>query len=63
MSRARDLLHWLSSFVIQDVPEEISHCQFDCPVNECERERWRMCEARMWAEEHASTWREDHTTQ
>jgi len=61
-SPVRQLLTRLSSEIVQDVPDDISRCQFDCPANVCERGDWRTCQARLQAEESSSIWREDHAT-
>lgn len=32
---------------IDDVPEEIATCEFDCREFRCERGRWETCEHRL----------------
>ena len=33
--------------LIQDVPSNVAHCEFDCQVLECNQEHWDNCERRL----------------
>ena len=37
---------FLMDQLIQDVPESIPVCEFDCPETDCSAERWTSCERR-----------------
>ena len=41
--------HFLVDQLIQDVPEEIAVCEFDCRETQCTLERWASCERRVKA--------------
>jgi hypothetical protein len=33
--------------IVDDVPEAIALCQFDCPKAQCTQDAWRSCERRI----------------
>ena len=41
---------FLVNHLIQDVPEEIAVCEFDCRETDCSMERWISCERRLRTE-------------
>jgi hypothetical protein len=40
------MIGWLLKNLIQEVPEELAICEFDCPNNECAVRDWAKCELR-----------------
>ena len=46
--RARN---WLANEVIQDVPDELAACEFDCRKQHCTSDDWSSCERRLKAME------------
>jgi len=40
---------FLMDQLIQDVPEAIAVCEFDCGETDCTSERWMTCERRLQA--------------
>lgn len=38
---------WTRSLLVQDVPEEIAVCEFDCRKGECSHDEWERCERRL----------------
>jgi hypothetical protein len=45
---------WLLNNLIQEVPEELSICEFDCPMSECTTRNWIGCELRQQASQIGS---------
>jgi hypothetical protein len=43
------MLGWLLKNLVQEVPEQLSVCEFDCPNNECTIRDWVGCELRQQA--------------
>jgi hypothetical protein len=41
------VLRWLKQQVIQDVPDELAVCEFDCRKVQCTRDEWATCERRI----------------
>ncbi len=39
--------------LVQDVPDAIAVCEFNCRETDCSEERWRCCERRLQAVQHA----------
>ena len=39
--------HWLNEQIIQDVPEDIALCEFDCRKGQCRMGEWESCERRI----------------
>ena len=37
----------LRELLVQDVPAELSVCEFDCPVTRCTTDRWASCTLRQ----------------
>lgn len=33
--------------IIQDMPDELARCEFDCRVNECSHGNWMTCKKRI----------------
>lgn len=44
---------WLSDHLIQNVPEEISVCEYECQEAECNIAKWAMCQKRLASPEQA----------
>jgi len=38
--------NWLARKLIQDVPEEIALCEFECRKSQCTHSEWLSCERR-----------------
>ena len=43
----RRLRRWIKSRLIQDVPEDIAACEFECRKMECRQGDWETCEKRL----------------
>jgi hypothetical protein len=43
------MLAWLMKNFVQEVPERLSVCEFDCPNRECTINDWVSCERRQQA--------------
>ena len=43
----RRLWRWIKTRLIQDVPEDIAACEFDCRRTECRQGDWKTCENRL----------------
>jgi hypothetical protein len=43
------MIGWLLNQIVQEVPEQLSVCEFDCPNNECTISDWVGCELRQQA--------------
>ncbi len=43
----RKAKHWLREQVVQDVPEDIALCHFDCRKGQCRMGEWESCERRL----------------
>lgn len=43
----RRLRRWFKSRWIQDVPEDIAACEFECRRLECRQGEWETCENRL----------------
>ena len=35
------------SFFVQEVPEDVAVCEFDCRKGNCEQGEWEVCERRL----------------
>jgi len=35
------------SFFVQEVPEDVAVCEFDCRKGKCEQGEWEVCERRL----------------
>jgi len=46
---------FLMDHLIQDVPESIAVCEFDCRQPDCTPEQWASCEHRLRAVQQATT--------
>ena len=42
-----DMIDWLRQRFIQEIPEELSVCEFDCPLSKCTGRDWAKCELRQ----------------
>ena len=41
---------WIKNQIVQDVPEEIALCEFDCHKQQCTEKEWQACPRRIaWA--------------
>jgi hypothetical protein len=38
---------WLKNQIVQDVPEDIALCEFDCRKGQCRMGEWESCERRI----------------
>jgi hypothetical protein len=47
MTALRRLWRRLSNELVQDVPEEIALCEFDCRKLQCTYEEWASCPRRL----------------
>jgi hypothetical protein len=44
------LWQWIKNQIVQDVPEEIALCEFDCHKQQCTEIEWQTCPRRIaWA--------------
>jgi hypothetical protein len=43
----RKASRWLKEQIIQDVPEDIALCEFDCRKSQCLMGEWENCERRL----------------
>jgi hypothetical protein len=43
----RNLWRWLQGQMVQDVPDSIAVCEFDCRSACCRRGEWEGCEHRL----------------
>jgi len=43
------MLHRLRKLLVQEVPENLSVCEFECPVTRCTTSRWAVCTLRAQA--------------
>jgi hypothetical protein len=41
------LWQWVKEQIIQDVPEGVALCEFDCRKQQCRMQEWETCERRM----------------
>jgi hypothetical protein len=46
----RNLWTWLQGQMVQDVPETLAVCEFDCYRPACWRAEWERCAYRRWAQ-------------
>lgn len=46
-SLRKKIWRWLKDQIAQDVPEEVSVCEFDCHEPECTEQEWATCERRI----------------
>jgi len=44
---AQRLWRWIKNQVVQDVPKDISVCEFDCRKEQCLQDEWETCERRL----------------
>jgi len=38
---------WIADHIIQNVPEEVSVCEYECQEPNCHIAKWAMCEKRV----------------
>ena len=43
----RNLWRWLQDQMVQDVPDSLAVCEFDCRSASCRRGEWERCEHRL----------------
>jgi hypothetical protein len=43
----RNLWRWLQGQMVQDVPDSVTVCEFDCRPVSCRRGEWERCEHRL----------------
>jgi hypothetical protein len=41
------LWQWIKNQIVQDVPEEIALCEFDCHKQQCTEKEWQTCPRRI----------------
>jgi hypothetical protein len=41
------LWHWFQQRLIEDVPQDIAVCEFDCRKGQCLYDEWSSCERRI----------------
>jgi hypothetical protein len=46
----RNLWTWLHAQMVQDVPDRIAVCEFECRAVTCQRGEWERCLYRRWVE-------------
>jgi hypothetical protein len=46
----RNLWSWLQGHIVQDVPDSIAACEFDCRAVTCRRGSWERCPYHRWAQ-------------
>jgi hypothetical protein len=46
-SSLRGFFQWVRNQIIQDVPEDIAICEFDCRAGQCTPGEWELCERRL----------------
>jgi hypothetical protein len=39
--------HWIKDQIVQDVPEDIGLCEYDCKKGQCTLGEWEACERRQ----------------
>ena len=44
---------WVSDHLIQNVPEEMSFCEYECQDPDCHIAKWALCEKRTARPEQA----------
>lgn len=45
-----ELWQWIKKQIVQEVPEAIALCEFDCNKQQCTEEEWEKCPRRTaWA--------------
>ena len=49
--------HWLAGQVIQDVPDEMARCEFQCRKLACSQGEWESCARRLQEAEDIRRWR------
>jgi hypothetical protein len=47
LSSHRKLWRWIRILVVQDAPEDIAPCEFECRRPECRQGDWEVCEKRL----------------
>jgi hypothetical protein len=52
VSYFRRLRQWITTRLIQDVPEDTAVCEFDCRKLECRQGEWKICERRLRGIKH-----------
>jgi hypothetical protein len=46
----RNLWTWLHAQMVQNVPDSITACEFDCRPATCQRGEWERCLYRRWVQ-------------
>jgi hypothetical protein len=46
-SSLRGFFQLVQNQIIQDVPEDIAICEFDCRTGQCTQSQWESCERRL----------------
>jgi len=39
--------HWVAGHIVQDVPEDLAFCEYDCRKPRCTLDEWATCERRV----------------
>ncbi len=45
--QVRQFFRRVKNGIIQDVPEDIALCEFDCNKGQCKMEEWEKCKRRL----------------
>ena len=43
----REFSDWVFNQIIQNVPDDIGTCEFDCSRGQCSQGEWEMCKRRL----------------
>jgi hypothetical protein len=58
MAQSNDYLNrlwiWTKGQIVQEVPEDIAHCAFECQKEKCTVAEWENCERRTYAARRTS---------
>lgn len=57
----RNLWNWLQGQMVQDMPDSIAACEFDCRAPVCRRGEWERCAYRRWAQAVGPVQRAPHS--
>ena len=41
------LWRWIKNRIVQDVPEEVALCEFECHKQQCTEREWQTCARRI----------------
>ena len=52
---------WLKQQIVQDVPDKIALCEFDCGKGQCRLGEWETCERRLKDLADLRRWKASHS--